>query len=64
MQTSKAIIRPLSNGTFAFDNGYDVKVCVDADDAGAELEEMLWPLIEPALKAKKTITITIQYGTD
>ena len=64
MQINKAIIRTLSNGTFAFDNGHDVKVCVDADEVGAELEEMIWPLIEPALKAKKPITITIQYGTD
>ena len=60
MQINKAIIRPLSNGTFAFDNGHDVKVCMDADDAGAELEEMLWPLVAPSLKARRAVIIRIE----
>lgn len=61
---SKAKVGPRTDGTFLFENGYTKKVCKDADDVGAELEEMIWPLIAPALKAKKPITITIQYGTD
>lgn len=61
---SKAEIYPEPDGTFAFDNGRVIKVCDNANDVGAELEELIWPLIEPALKAKKPITITIQYGTD
>lgn len=63
---SKAEIYPEPDGTFAFDNGRVIKICKTRDDVGAELEEMIWPLIAPALKAKKpiTITITIQYGTD
>lgn len=61
---SKAEIYPEPDGTFAFDNGNIIRVCYNADDVGANLEQMLWPLIGPALKAKKPITITIQYGTD
>ena len=61
---SKAEIYPEPDGTFAFDNGLVIKICHNANDVGAELEEMIWPLIAPALKAKKPITITIQYGTD
>lgn len=61
---SKAEIYPEPDGTFAFDNGRVIKICNNANDVGAELEEMIWPLIAPALKVKKPITITIQYGTD
>lgn len=61
---SKAEIYPEPDGTFAFDNGRVIKICHNANDVGAELEELIWPLIEPALKAKKPTTITIQYGTD
>ena len=61
---SKAEIYPEPDKTFAFDNGRIIKICETRDDVGEELEPMLWPLIEPALKAKKPITITIQYGTD
>lgn len=61
---SKAEIYPEPDKTFAFDNGRVIKICQTRDDVGAELEPMLWPLIEPALKAKKPITITIEYGTD
>ena len=61
---SKAEIYPEPDGTFAFDNGRVIKICNNANDVGAELEEQIWPLIAPALKAKKPITITNQYGTD
>lgn len=61
---SKAEIYPEPDGTFAFDNGRVIRICYNANDVGAELEELIWPLIAPALKAKKPITITIQYGTD
>lgn len=61
---SKVEIYPEPDGTFAFDNSKKIRICEDADDVGANLEPMLWLLIEPALKAKKPITITIQYGTN
>lgn len=61
---SKVEIYPEPDGTFAFDNGRQIRVCENADSVGENLEPMLWPLIERALKAKKPITITIQYGTD
>ena len=61
---SKAEIYPEPDKTFAFDNGRVIKVCDNANDVGEELEELIWPLIAPALKAKKPITITIEYGTD
>ena len=57
-------IYPEPDGTLAFDNGRLIRICPDRDAIGENLEPMLWPLIEPALKAKKPITITIQYGTD
>lgn len=61
---SKAEIYPEPDGTFAFDNGRIIHICYTRDDVGADLEQMIWPLIEPALKSKKPITIKIQYGTD
>ena len=59
---SKAKISPGTDGTFLFENGGSSKVCKIADDVGAELEEMIWPLIAPGLKARKAITITVQFG--
>ena len=61
---SKAEIYPEPDGTFAFDNGRLIRICKTADDVGAELEQMLWPLVEKPLKSRKTLTITIEYGTD
>lgn len=61
---SKAEIYPEPDGTFAFDNGRVIKICDNANDVGAELEEMIWPLVEKPLKARKPLTITIEYGTD
>ena len=61
---SKAEIYPEPDGTFAFNNGKIIYICNTLDDVGADLEQMIWPLLEPALKSKKPITITIQYGTD
>ena len=58
-----ARINPAPDGTFEIDNGLCSKICSNANDIGAELEEMLWPLIEPALKERKPITIKIEYGT-
>lgn len=61
--SNRAYIKPVKYG-FEFDNGNNCYSTGNPDDIGAYLEPMLWPLIEPALKAKKPITITIQYGTD
>lgn len=61
---SKAEIYPEPDGTFAFENGQEIRICKTHHDVGADLEPMLWPLVEPALRAKQSITITIQYGTD
>lgn len=55
-----ATITPNMDGTYKFDNGRNAVMAANADDAGALLEQQLWPLLEPALKAKKPITITIQ----
>ena len=62
--SSKADIYPEPDGAFAFDNGKLIRICPDMDSVGESLESMLWPLVEPALKARRPITITIQYGTD
>lgn len=61
---NKVEIYPEPDGSFAFDNGKTIRVCYNADDVGANLEPMLWPVVAPALKAKKPITITIEYGTN
>ena len=61
---SKAKIYPEPDGKFAFDNGRIIRICFNPDDVGANLESMLWPLVEKPLKAHKPLTITIEYGTD
>lgn len=53
-------IYPEPDGSFAFDNGRVIRICSDADAVGYNLEEMLWPLMKPALKKRKPITITIK----
>lgn len=60
----KVEIYPEPDGTFAFDNGRKIHICETRDDVGEDMEEMLWPLLEPALRAKKSITITIEYGVE
>ena len=60
----KVEIYPEPDGTFAFDNGRTIRICDDADDVGAQLESMLWPLVVRPLEARKPLTITIEYGTD
>ena len=59
--SSKAEIYPEPDGSFAFDNGNVIRICADADSVGYNLEELLWPLMEPALKQRKPITITINF---
>ena len=61
---SKVDIYPEPDGKFAFDNGRIIRICFNADDVGANLEPMLWPLVEKPLKSRKPLTITIEYGTD
>lgn len=61
---NKVEIYPEPDGKFAFDNGRIIRICYNADDVGAQLESMLWPLVEKPLKARKPLTITIEYGTD
>lgn len=46
--------------SFVFNNGQTERICKDADAVGAELEEMLWPLVEKPLKAKKSFTIIVK----
>ena len=60
----KAEIYPEPDGKFAFDNGRIIRICFNPDDVGAQLEPMLWPLVEKPLKSRKHFTITIEYGTD
>ena len=60
---SKVEIYPQPDKSFAFDNSRLIRVCKDRDAVGKCLEPMLWPIIEPALMARKTIRITIEYYT-
>jgi len=54
-------IYPQREGEFALDNRRTIYFCKDADAVGEHLEEALWPLLAPALKANTEITITITY---
>lgn len=60
---SKVEIYPQPDKSFAFDNSRLIRVCKDRDAVGEYLGPMLYPLIEPALRARKTIRITIEYYT-
>jgi hypothetical protein len=62
--SSKATIKAGAKpGTFTFFNGIETVECKSRDDVGKYMEQMLWPLIAPALDSE-TITITIHYGTN
>ena len=62
---NKAEIYPEPDGEkFAFDNGRIIRICFNPDDVVEQLESMLWPLMAPALKARKKITLKIEYETD
>lgn len=55
-------IKPLDNGEFLITSdiigpcGWN---CVDADSVGENMEAAIWPLIAPALKERKHITINV-----
>lgn len=58
-------IKPLDDGRFIMENSRGAYFnCKDADDIGTFIEAAIWPLIAPALKERKHITITIQDGTE
>ncbi len=53
-------IKPLNDGRFLLENSRGAMWnCNDADDIGTFIEAAIWPLIEPALKERKPITINI-----
>lgn len=59
---SKAEIYPEPDGKFAFDNGRVIRICFNPDDVGEQLESMLWPMIAPLLKKKKSFKIIVTDG--
>lgn len=61
---AKAEIYKQPDGKFAFENGQQIIICNDPDDVGANLEQILWPLLIKPLQEGKPITITIADGTD
>lgn len=60
MQNNKALICAYPDGNFSFRSGDKVKFCTDADEVGAELEEMLWPLVAPFLEKRQDIEIIVK----
>ena len=53
-------IKPLNDGRFLLENSRGAMwSCNDADDIGTFIEAAIWPLIAPALKERKPITINI-----
>ena len=61
---NKVEIYPEPDGKFAFDNGRIIRICYNADDVAEQFESMLWPLVAKPLLERKSLTITIEYGTD
>lgn len=57
-------VYPQREGEWALDNGRKIFICKDADAVGNNLEEALWPIISPALKAGREVKITIEYTTE
>ena len=60
----KIHVYPQPDGGFNLDNGKKIYVCKNADEVGNNLEQAMWPIIAPALKADKSLIITIEYETD
>ena len=53
-------IKPLDGGRFMMENSRGAMWnCNDADDIGTFIEAAIWPLIAPALKERKHITIKV-----
>lgn len=57
-----ATIKRNADGTFKFDNGHNAVIAANPDDAGAYLEQQLWPLIEPLFKMGADIEIVVGNG--
>ena len=64
MNTKELHINPVWDGAFEIVDIQSGKrmLCGNADKVGERMEAATWPLIEPALKARKPITIKIEYG--
>ena len=53
-------IEALDDGRYLMKNSRGaIFNCKDADDIGTYIEAALWPLIAPALKARKKVTINV-----
>lgn len=50
-----ATIMRNADGTFKFDNGRNAVTATNADDAGALLEQQLWPLLQPLLVGSASV---------
>ena len=62
--SNKLEIYPEPDGTFCIDAPHEAMICRNADAVGEYLEPFLWPMIKDGLKERKSITITVEYGTD
>lgn len=62
--SSKLEIYPEPDGTFCMDSPDEIMICRNADVVGEYLEPLLWPMLRNALKERKSITITVEYGTN
>lgn len=56
----KAHVFPESGGTFAFETEFEKKKSRNKDVVGENLEELLWPLVEPLLSQGVGFSITIE----
>ena len=54
-------IYPQREGEWALDNKRKIYFCKNADEVGNHLEEALWGLLAPALRANREVKITITY---
>lgn len=57
----KIHVYPQPDGGFHLDNGKKIYVCKNADIVGNNLEQAMWPIVAPALKADKSLVITVEY---
>ena len=59
--SASAEIYKQPDGKWSIDNGRSVRICRDKDAVGQYLEEMLWPLLAPALNREIEVKITVNY---
>jgi len=55
-----AHVHPAPGGTFEFETEFETKQCQNKDVVGENLEELLWPLVEPLLSQGIGFNLTIK----